>query len=509
MYLSYPSSADSSHRTPVGPVTNGRQLDQMSYPTEAPLEPRLKHEATQPFFTGVDSRELLDVTSYTPNRGPQGSYVYVYIETPYNLAEFPLNISFMFAARPCMPSLARLDPHGTCYAYLLTAQAPSYASTRWASPNVPLRLQMQHGSGYDVGSIEVGSFFYTDGIQPATYASPQDPSRKRKWSLDSADLSGIATKRQSTQSFADSTTSYAGTPYTANQSKLYSYPSQPSPSIYTPSNPRPSAGLQEASVSSQNRQSIPSGAEKSTYYGPSSRSTPWSSPFTSMAESHTTKSSALSGASSSSRYPALNSPNAGNPQLFRTSTLQPSHSSNASSSSALYPYSYKAVLNINGDLNTMTEGWSAEENAARRRLVRFWRSQDNNTINADFDAAPADNGPPKGIYVSCIWWAERQECYVTSVDTIHLLESLIAVKFLVEEKNRIRRNLEGFRPTTVSKTKSDSEDFFSVIMGFPHPKPRNIEKDVKVFPWKILNHALKKIIGKYVSHSVTLFSPPF
>jgi hypothetical protein len=38
-------------------------------------------------------------------------------------------------------------------------------------------------------------------------------------------------------------------------------------------------------------------------------------------------------------------------------------------------------------------------------------------------------------------------------------------------------------------------------MGFPNPKPRNIEKDVKVFPWEVLGSALKKIIGKYVSHS--------
>lgn len=38
-------------------------------------------------------------------------------------------------------------------------------------------------------------------------------------------------------------------------------------------------------------------------------------------------------------------------------------------------------------------------------------------------------------------------------------------------------------------------------MGFPSPKPRNIEKDVKVFPWDILGSALKKIIGKYVSLS--------
>ena len=41
-------------------------------------------------------------------------------------------------------------------------------------------------------------------------------------------------------------------------------------------------------------------------------------------------------------------------------------------------------------------------------------------------------------------------------------------------------------------------------MGFPNPKPRNIEKDVKVFPWKILAHALKKIISKYsASYSST------
>lgn len=52
---------------------------------------------------------------------------------------------------------------------------------------------------------------------------------------------------------------------------------------------------------------------------------------------------------------------------------------------------------------------------------------------------------------------------------------------------------------TVSKGKSDNEGFFKLIMGFPNPKPRNIEKDVKVFPWTILSHALKKIVGKYVS----------
>jgi hypothetical protein len=45
-------------------------------------------------------------------------------------------------------------------------------------------------------------------------------------------------------------------------------------------------------------------------------------------------------------------------------------------------------------------------------------------------------------------------------------------------------------------------------MGFPNPKPRKIEKDVKVFPWRMLTTALKKIIGKYASHPAPDPQPP-
>jgi hypothetical protein len=163
---------------------------------------------------------------------------------------------------------------------------------------------------------------------------------------------------------------------------------------------------------------------------------------------------------------------------------------------AMYPT--KAVLKLNGDLDSMTQGWSKEERHTQRRLVQFTRSQTGSTIVGDFKAVTPEERAPNSICISCISWEGKNECYVTSVDTIYLLESLVAVRFTVEEKNRIRRNLEGFRPLTVSKAKADSEEFFKVIMGFPAPKPRNIEKDVKVFPWKILSSALKKIIGKYV-----------
>jgi hypothetical protein len=211
--------------------------------------------------------------------------------------------------------------------------------------------------------------------------------------------------------------------------------------------------------------------------------------------------------------PATSSPiKSSAPRLVRTSTIQqPSPTvhgviapmqTTSFNPYAMYPL--KANLKLRGDLDSMTKDWSTEEIDARRRLVEFKRSQDGSTINADFKPVAPQDRAPSSITISCILWKEKKEYYVTSVDTIYLLEALVGVRFTVEEKNRIRRNLEGFRPATVSKSKADSEDFFKVIMGFPHPKPRNIEKDVKVFPWKILAHALKKIISKYsASYSST------
>ncbi|KAG0229721.1 hypothetical protein BGX31_006139 [Mortierella sp. GBA43] len=169
----------------------------------------------------------------------------------------------------------------------------------------------------------------------------------------------------------------------------------------------------------------------------------------------------------------------------------------------------KANLKFTGNLDDMAINWSGEEWESHRRLVQFWRRQDSNDIHCSFaPVAPADR-QPNSIVISCIYWAEKNDCFLTSVDCIYLLESLIAARFTVEEKNRIRRNLEGFRPLTVSKCKPESAEFFKLIMSFPNPKPRNIEKDVKVFPWKVLPYALKKIIGKYTaSYSSTASLQP-
>jgi hypothetical protein len=146
-----------------------------------------------------------------------------------------------------------------------------------------------------------------------------------------------------------------------------------------------------------------------------------------------------------------------------------------------------------------------EEFNDRRRLVKFSRHQGDSVLSLKFSPIAPDRYDETMTAVSCILNDATDECYITSVDIIFLLEALIASKFSVEEKNRIRRNLEGFKPVTVSKSRV-SDPFFALIMSYPPPRPRNIEKNVKVFPWRLLPQALQKIVGKYVSisYSVTI-----
>ncbi|CAD6577896.1 MAG: hypothetical protein TREMPRED_002058 [Tremellales sp. Tagirdzhanova-0007] len=218
---------------------------------------------------------------------------------------------------------------------------------------------------------------------------------------------------------------------------------------------------------------------------------------------------ASSGTLPGAAEPAITHPSA-QPNLMRSTQVLPSV---PIPSPYIFTSGQKATLELTGDLMTMSKGWSQEEWFNRRRLVQFWRRQEGVNIYASFRPISQNDYPQSqsSIIVSCIFREDTNACYLTSVDTIYLLESLVGTRFTVEEKNRIRRNLEGFRPVTVSKNKPGNEDFFKLIMGFPSPKPRNIEKDVKVFPWEVMGAALKKIIAKYsasYTHATNVNMPP-
>ncbi len=157
----------------------------------------------------------------------------------------------------------------------------------------------------------------------------------------------------------------------------------------------------------------------------------------------------------------------------------------------------KVTCEFQGDINSMTMNWTSTEIENSRRLVLVTFRQNFNHLTLNFKPIDQNDYIPGTPVISCIYWAEANKFYVTSVDLITLLEYLVNAKFPVEEKNRIRRNLQSLKPLTISKSNPKFYQFFQLIMNFQNPKPRHIEKDVKVLLWSSLKDSLQKVLSKY------------
>ena len=482
-----------------------QDTDHLHYVGNSEYSTHQRLEEHQPSTTDPRIRHPPEITSFTPQEGREGSTIYVYLSTLHDLLALPtLCISLLFASRRVGCTIQLLNHSGAVRHYVVSAEVPAFISMAWHSFSVPLQLVMSGGSGTMVPqAVEVGAFTFSGQVTEASQ------SRKRKASSSPDGNLQQPVKRTSRQALP--TQGQNNGSFSCNQSATSPYSSfVPTP---TSTVTYQAGSHQTASPRSFGHHYSTSAASVGSGKAPSPHTPSWSPSFTTVNQS--AQSPGPPPPVTPVPRPTITSfpGKSSAPTLIRTSTIQQSpgsiHSAGGTSlaSQSFNPYAMyplKASLKLNGDLDAMAEGWSLEEFDARRRLVQFTRKQSGSTIHADFKGIAPEDRPPNSITISSIWWEEKKECYVTSVDTIFLLESLVAVRFTVEEKNRIRRNLEGFRPLTVSKSKADSEEFFKTIMGFPNPKPRNIEKDVKVFPWKILAHALKKIISKYsASYSST------
>ncbi|KAF2154352.1 hypothetical protein K461DRAFT_267384 [Myriangium duriaei CBS 260.36] len=489
-YSGFPSSAYDSQY-----LSNHAQVPS-ALPTEGlmPSDPYHAHDGfaqQNPSYSFVSRPEVVD---FSPSSGSSGRKVFVYLNASEDIetqGPFP---TVIFGSRRCSASMSKVNGPGN---FALAVTIPPFEQTGSASTQVPLYLDPNDGSGT---SVPVGQFSYTEPtpyMQSPHIPSPADSlSRKRKLSPEQIEQS--PEKRIASQNLrAGDYDNVTSSPMSSNALSPYSATQQPINYAYGHTPPRSSQYTQMTPRFGQSPQPASSQLAPGPNYEQYIQERPGIS--TSLA-------SYVPGTTSTATAPTL----------VRTSTLPdhvgaPHAMNGAFNPYALYPNNSKANLKLDGDLNSMAENWSSDEMQTQRRLVRFRRSQTGSTITAVFEpVTPEDHArAPGNIYVNCIFWKEKGACYITSVDTIQLLESLVAVRFTVEEKNRIRRNLEGFRPATVSKTRPDCEEFFKTIMGFPSPKPRNIEKDVKVFPWRILAHALKKIIGKYsASYGSTAGSMP-
>ncbi|KAL6235223.1 hypothetical protein BDW75DRAFT_146036 [Aspergillus navahoensis] len=483
--------------TPLAPSPMTDHVSQMSdcVPYMAKPEYASSYEDEQSPMITAEPCQLPEVISYSPQRGSEGTRVFVQLQSPYDLHTTPYaTLYIVFGSKKCECNPHFLGFRDSSFQYALSVDAPPFVSTGSPSLAVPLQIAMRGQNECPATTLQVGVYTYESVGQQ----SPSDEGRKRRIPSFSADGLSRPAKRASALpvQVKEEQSSYAApySPYLQPLPSMNGYAA----SYNTDSSPRIGA-TQYTTVSTNSQTSM---------RAPSPMAPSWNSSFLSV--NHDQRVSGYAVGRSVCQPKPSSSASYSNPTLIRTSTLQ--QSTGVPQTQSFNPYAMypsKAVLKLNGDLNTMTHNWTREEQVAQRRLVQFTRMQSGSTIHADFKPVSPEERAPNSICISCIYWDGKDECFITSVDTIYLLESLVGVRFTVEEKNRIRRNLEGFRPLTVSKSKADSEEFFKVIMGFPAPKPRNIEKDVKVFPWKILGHALKKIIGKYsASYSSTAGALP-
>ncbi|KAK9346150.1 hypothetical protein V1522DRAFT_71389 [Lipomyces starkeyi] len=474
-------------------------------------------------------------------RGTEGGAFTVYVASAVDLLEqpAPLILRIVFGSLRCAAAVSRsAPPHPSArqiispHYFALTSTVPQLPDN-WISQPIPVYLLVEDSAGRELGSLTVTDFTCQP---PPSSQSYQPPPSSQIMSMSSSQSSAPPSQQSQQPQFrrasydispSSSTASYESQhhpnyAYGSTDSGIFSHNHQqlllrdPRGQRYSYSNyatlPQPQSSFQPAQTyTSAAASSAPSAATpaNNSYdtlpsiqsYHPQPQPQPQPQSASYAYPRHTQTQTTTANDEDDASLPV--------PALVRTSTLPPF--ATAAAGSPPVPAPNRASLRIQSDLEALARNWSADEWKAQRRLVKFVYSQRGAVIRAS--ASPTSQAeyvasmqPPQPermsrgdgeCVMSCIYWAARKEFYVTSVDCISLLEQLVSARFTVEEKNRIRRNLEGYRPLTVSKGRIESEQFFKLIMAFPNPKPRNIEKDVKVFPWKILGPALKKIVGKY------------
>ena len=158
-------------------------------------------------------------------------------------------------------------------------------------------------------------------------------------------------------------------------------------------------------------------------------------------------------------------------------------------------------------LHTLRENWTDGELEIGRRLVKFTTAREGNNFILSCEIIRQEAYDPEDVVISCIYYRCTDEYYVTSVDILYLFENVADEALGTSEKTRLRRNIQSFLPTRVEKTDREYGELYTQIMKFPPPKPRTIEKKIKVFRWVLLEDILSKIASKYVSSMSAYLNP--
>jgi hypothetical protein len=477
-------------------------IDRHRVPGSVPSVPRPAYQALVAEDAASQASPAIKVFAFQPSCGSPGCRVDIHIKSPYSLSFLStFRFSVMFLDKRVDASLTFRAQAGQDYRYLLTAHAP-LSNTNGPCP---LKVAVADLAGNQLDLLDVGKFKFTGIKKSKAISTPERPTRKRKSAEVPQDTPLPCSKKISLpdqQTMAGTAEFWSSPQYPQSYSYPMSTDWQPqfnytvdslSPTLLQSSHHQGYGPVMQEPANMQQYISTPEHS-----HGLSA------SPRTHYGAPQTPNNYDLGSPLAASDLPLSlgTSPSPENPPLIRTtqrSTQQVSSSYSDDFEPDGQHTTGDASLRIPGNLNSMQEKWTEGEKISGRRLIEFERSQAGSVVTITFKQVPLNSRTNTNACVSCIWWEERKEGYITSVDTIRLLEHLVASRFNVQEKNRIRRNLEGFHPLTVAKGRANTDSYFKRIMGFGEPKPRVIEKDIKVFRWASLHGMLKKVVGKYVS----------
>ncbi|KAB8227282.1 uncharacterized protein BDW43DRAFT_294515 [Aspergillus alliaceus] len=148
-------------------------------------------------------------------------------------------------------------------------------------------------------------------------------------------------------------------------------------------------------------------------------------------------------------------------------------------------------------ISSMTRDWSANEINYSRRVVYVSEVVQENTRKVVLSPITQDKWRPNTKCISCIYWREQHEHYITSVDVLLLLEVVSGLSFAAADRIRIRRTLERFKPITINRKERDSwtDEISRLILNLPAPKPMIIQKSTKIFKWRTLETILSRVVG--------------
>ncbi|KAB8201183.1 hypothetical protein BDV34DRAFT_203225 [Aspergillus parasiticus] len=149
-------------------------------------------------------------------------------------------------------------------------------------------------------------------------------------------------------------------------------------------------------------------------------------------------------------------------------------------------------------LTKQTAGWTKEETARGRRVVKFsYLHRGSNRIIISAEPVSVLEQSCSVKCVSCIYSPLKDQCFITSTDILRLLGFLLQTSMRNSQKNRIRQNLQQLHPWVVSKYDPETCKFAQLIFEFRNPEALKIRRSVRLFQWCDLPVALFSILGQY------------